>query len=102
MTFDENGEPKLATEAEWRKWFVTHPERLLSEDERTAREYNFPVELVSEFHRLAAMKMTEWPEGLYDHVQGFCKRYGMCGEVMYTGIGDWLRIQNTPFVFSGH
>lgn len=90
MTFDANGEPVTATEAEWREWFKTHPENL-TEDECTAREFNLPLERVPLFNKMKAQKFTEWPDEAYLHVRAFATSKGVCGETIIAGLADWLR-----------
>jgi hypothetical protein len=91
MTFDENGEPLSATIAEWDAWIALHPQPVLTEDEYTAREHCLPLDLVPYFNELVERKMSDWPEGLYDHVRQFTSRLGACGETMICGIADWIR-----------
>jgi hypothetical protein len=76
--------------AQWKKYFDEHPDERATPEESYAEMYGIRVDQIARHKELSAMKMSQWPAGLYDFVRLYTQRHGACGEVIISGIGAWL------------
>ena len=43
--------------------------------------------------RLMGMKMSKWPDSLYNHVKQETQRVGVCGDAVACAVASWLKEQ---------
>jgi hypothetical protein len=78
------------TVAQWQQYFAEHPDEVSTPEESYADMYGIGVEMISRHKQLCNMKMSLWPEGLYEYVVAFTQCHGACGEVICAAIGKWM------------